>query len=203
MELVKYVLEYDGRVTVNHEYSADVKRASPLVLEWFRGFLPDFDPAPVKTIKIKRDLYIIQDRKKTTEPEIQKVKNASIEKLSSVLGHVKITPDGADPYIAIGTAEAPTLTELPFAFLQCVSFGDFENALAMLDFAIGADQFREYCKTEFGIDFEVLINNYLESSGTDTEQIVSILPKDSVTAKSFNFKLEKNKISNISSVLFD
>jgi len=179
MHLIKYIIEHDGAVTINHEYTAEIKKNRPLVLEWFAGHDLVTQPTLDK-IKINDTTFIL--REKSKEPEIKE----GIAKLGTVLGHVRIT-NKKESYVAIkGITPTPTDTELPFAFLQCVALGDFENAAAMLSFEITDDQLREY----FGEGFEVLINNYLDNG-------VSILPKDSDEAKTFTFEIKHSKIANI------
>ena len=190
MHLIKYIIEYDGTATINHEYTAEISKNRPLVLEWFAGHAISVD-FPHQTIKINDKTFIIRPRP-TPEKQENKERKEGIEKLHTVLGHARIT-NKKESYIALNSNfQLSTfnfqLHELPFAFLQCVQYGDLENARAMLSFDITDQSLRDY----FG-EFEVLLNNYL-----DEPNAVSVLPKDSDTAKTFRFQIEGGKISNIS-----
>ena len=209
MRLVKYIIEYNEKVTINNEYTVNVEKNRPLLLEWFADNEIIVHPAG-QTIKIDESTFIVRSRAENkenkTETKINKDEKVTIQKLNTVLGHVKITKYKKDvvteSYIAIqnqsnNNFQLSTFNfqlsdiELPIAFLQCVQYGDFENARAMLSFDISDTHLRDY----FG-DFEVLINNYL-----DQPELVSILPAGSDTARTFRFQIQKGKISNINDKL--
>ena len=193
MELIKYIIEYNGKVTINNEYMAEIKKDKPLVLEWPRGNEIIIDPTPHRVIKINEDAFIVQGKQDERKKEIKKDKTymVEIEKLGTVLGHVRITKrkgeEIVENYVATKEKREVSTVELPFAFLQCVQYGDYENAREMLAFDISDEQLKEY----FG-EFEVLINNYLNEEG-----VVSVLPVGSNIAKTFNFQIENKKIINI------
>jgi hypothetical protein len=76
---------------------------------------------------------------------------------------------------------------VPFLFLESVRRGDFERARKYLGFDISDENLKNY----FG-EFEILANNYL-----GREDVFSILPKNSTTAKNFVFEIVDDKIANI------
>ena len=177
MKLVRYIIEYNEKVAINNEYTT----TGPLVVEWFAGNDLAVHPAG-QTIKINENTFIIRPKVGSQEKPKEK-----IEKLGTVLGHVRVT-NAKESYIAIkDKAPVPTDLELPFAFLQCVQYGDFENARAMLSFEITDAHLREY----FG-EYEVLINNYLGDP-----ELVSILPAGADAARTFKFQIRNGKIINI------
>ena len=77
---------------------------------------------------------------------------------------------------------------IPFLFLESVRRGEYDRARKYLTFHISDQNLKKY----FG-DFEILVNNYL---GRD--DVFSILPKNSDTAKNFVFEIVNTKIANIS-----
>lgn len=184
MELIKYIIEYDGRVVINNELTVDIQKNQPLVIEWFKNNEIITNPESDKII-INENTFILRPRRENAEK--QEAPRQTIEKLNTVLGHVRITTE-KESYIALKEKNNPTTTELPFAFLQCVQYGDFENARAMLAFDISDSQLKDY----FG-EFTVLINNYLSD-----ESLFSILPVNTTTARTFTFQIKDNKIINIS-----
>ena len=193
MELVKYVIEYNGRVIINNEFVAEVEIGNPLVLEWPKGNALVVDPKPYRVIKISDSVFVMQGKKEEKEKEVLKDKGnaVEVEKLETVLGHVRITKrkgeEVVESYVAIRERREVGVVELPFAFLQCVQYGDYQNARGMLAFEISDGQMKEY----FG-EFEVFVNNYL---GEDN--LVSILPKGSEEAKTYNFVVDGGSIVNI------
>ena len=180
MHLIKYIIEHSGVVTINNEHTVDLQK--PLLIEWFENNELLTSPT-LQKIKINDATFILR-----TPPVIARsASDEAIQSLHTVLGHVRITKKD-ESYVAIkNTPPTPTDIELPFAFLQCVALGDYENARAMLSFEISDEHLKNY----FG-DFEVLLNNYL-----DTPNTVSILPKGADTAKTFTFEIKDGKIINI------
>lgn len=79
---------------------------------------------------------------------------------------------------------------VPFLFLESVRRGDYNRARKYLSFHISDQTLKEY----FGL-FEILVNNYL-----GREDVFSVLPKDSDTAKNFVFEISQGKIANISNL---
>ena len=174
MDLINYIIEQP--VTINNEYTT----AGPVIVQWFAGAALVTNPALDK-IKINDRTFVLR------APPKEPPKKEGITKLKTVLGHARITKKD-ESYIAVKDFRpTPTDLELPFAFLQCVQYGDYENARGLLSFDITDTQLRDY----FG-EFEVLLNNYL-----DTPTTVSILPKGSNTAKNFSFEIKDSKITNI------
>jgi len=76
---------------------------------------------------------------------------------------------------------------VPFMFLDCVRRGEFERARKYLGFNISDKNLKSY----FG-EFEILVNNYLER-----DDVFSVLPKGTETAKNFIFEMVEGKITNI------
>jgi hypothetical protein len=150
--------------------------------------------------------------------EYEKTEITAVEKLNTILGHVRVTKfdvrEGAiterETYVAAdarrqsetysqsaesaSSAYRASPNSLAFSFLQCVKYGDFENARAMLDFNTTDAHLKQY----FG-GFDILLNNYLGDPNT-----ISIVPDAAsvhrpvfTVAKNITFQIENGHISNI------
>ena len=57
MNLIKYVIEYDGELLVNKEYIA---KEFPLCIEWFEGNDLVLEPSGFEKLKITNDTFILR-----------------------------------------------------------------------------------------------------------------------------------------------
>lgn len=150
------------------------------MVQWFNDNL--ITSPELQKIRINQNIIILRKANIATDT------SQKIQDLGTLLGHVRIT-EKEESYIAIPKgAKAPVLEahEIPFAFLQCLSVGDYTNARKLLNFEISDEQLKQY----FG-EFEVLLNNYLEQPN-----LYSVLMRDG-SVKTFTVGIEYGKITNI------
>lgn len=121
METILFVIEYNGKVTLNNEYTADVRESEPLVIEWFsdndfiiethRKFILNTanitEVTEARVIKVEPNIYIVRplkDKKEKVEENVKKENHIiadhveyssseiiAVKELGTLMGHVRIT----------------------------------------------------------------------------------------------------------------
>jgi len=115
MNLIKYVIEYDGEVLINKEYIA---REFPLCIEWFAG----------NELVLEPQRYNIGDSENVVaRGDFQKIK---------ITDEVFI--------LRKGVQKKGKTDMVAFLFLESVRRGDFERARKYLSFEISDENLKNY-----------------------------------------------------------